>query len=122
MATILVAEDEPAILELMAATLAGEGHRVLAAADGLAAMALLAAEVPDLVLTDWMMPGLNGPELAARMRADPRWAAIPVVLVSAALRRAPSGLAEVTFLAKPFDIDRLLASVAAALRQGSDAD
>ena len=118
MSTILVVEDESPIRELLAEVLRGEGHRVLAAADGLAALALLDRETPDLVLTDAMMPGLDGLGLAARMRADPRTAGVPVVLMSAAVPARPDGLDGVGFLAKPFDLDRLLGVVAAALDSG----
>jgi CheY-like chemotaxis protein len=59
MATIVVAEDEPTILEAVAAVLAEDGHAVLSVRDGLTAQALLTETVPDLVVTDIMMPGLQ---------------------------------------------------------------
>jgi CheY-like chemotaxis protein len=118
MTTVLVAEDEPAIRELLAEILRGEGYEVLAAADGVEALALLARGVPDLVLTDAMMPGLDGLGLAHRIREDPMTAAVPVVLMSAAVRPDPDGRAGVAFLAKPFDLERLLGLVARALGGG----
>jgi CheY-like chemotaxis protein len=119
MKTVLVAEDEPAILEMLAAVLGDEGHRVVVAADGLAALEVLAREVPDLVLTDAMMPRLDGLGLVRRMREDPRTAGIPVVVLSAVLRGAPAGVPGVAFLAKPFDLGGLLGVVAAALAGGA---
>ena len=115
MKTVLVAEDEPAILEMMTAVLEDEGLRVVQASDGMAALELLTREIPDLVLTDAMMPRLDGIGLVHRMRADPRWAAVPVVVVSAVLRAEPEGFPGVRFLAKPFDLGRLLAVIAAVL-------
>src|SRR5215204_2194351 len=115
MATIVLAEDEPTILEAMATVFAMEGHAVLPAANGLAAQALLTATVPDLVVTDIMMPGLDGPDLVRWMRARPALRSVPVILASAATWPALDGLGPVTFLPKPFDLDELRAVVGAAL-------
>ena len=115
METILLVEDEPAILDMLVDVLRAEGYATLAAQDGLAALELLARGVPDLVLTDAMMPGLDGPALVRRIREEPALREVPVVLASAVLRPDLSGLDGVTFLAKPFDLDALLGAVAAAL-------
>ena len=117
MATIVVAEDEPTILEAMAMVLAIEGHAVLPVADGLAARELLAATVPDLVVTDIMMPGLDGPDLLRWMRARPELRSVPVILTSAAVRPELDGLEPAIFLAKPFDLADLIAAVARAVPQ-----
>jgi DNA-binding response OmpR family regulator len=110
-----VAEDEPTILEAMAMVLAMEGHAVLPAADGLAARELLAATVPDLVVSDIMMPRLDGPDLVRWMRARSELRTVPVILTSAAVRPALDGLEPAVFLAKPFDLTELLAAAGAAL-------
>ena len=82
-ATILVVDDTPANLKLLADILGFKGYRVVTAADGLEALAALAGEPPDLVLSDIMMPGLTGYELTRRIRANPATELLPVVLVTA---------------------------------------
>ena len=112
MATILVVDDEPTILDALAEVLREEGHAVLAAGDGAAALGLLARGAPDLVITDTMMPGLDGPGLVRRMRARPELREAPVLLASAVARPPWDGLGDVAFLPKPFDLGALLAAVA----------
>ncbi len=113
--TILLVEDEPAILDMLVEVLGGEGYATLTAPDGMAALELLAHRVPDLVLTDAMMPRLDGPGLVRRMREEPALGEVPVVLTSAVLRPDVGEVPGVTFLAKPFDLDELLAAITAAL-------
>lgn len=110
--TILVADDEPDILAVLADLLEGEGYRVLRARDGAEALARLERERPDLLLTDDRMPHLRGVDLAAHLGA--RLArAVPVILMSAV---APASLPPgTTFLPKPFDLNRLLDMVARLL-------
>ena len=115
MATILVVEDEPPIRELLTELLLDEGYDVLSAPDGIAALEILAGRLPDLLITDAMMPGLDGSGLVRRMRADPRTAAVPVLLISAVPRPASVDLDGVGFLPKPFDLDRLLREIEARL-------
>ena len=120
MATILVAEDEPAILGLLAEVLQEDGHAVVATPDGAAALAALerampGGDLPDLVVTDAMMPRLDGPALVRRMRATPAMAGLPVLITSAAWLPDLAGLEPVGFLAKPFELDALLAAVGHAL-------
>ena len=112
MAAILVVDDEPAILDALVALLREEGHAVLAAGDGAAALEVLGGGVPDLVITDTMMPGLDGPGLVRRMRGRPELRDIPVLMTSAVPRPVSDGLGAVAFLPKPFDLDALLAAVA----------
>lgn len=113
--SILVVEDEPSIADLLAPALEAEGYRVEVAGDGRAALRRLAEERYDLVLSDIMMPYLDGLGLARAMRADPALRAIPLVLMSA-VHQPPDGIVEyAAFLPKPFNLDRLLATVARAL-------
>ena len=119
MPTILVVDDEPTILDLLVQLLDDEGYATLAAPDGVAALELLAREAADLVLLDVMLPGLDGPGVVRRLREQPRTAAIPVVLMSAARQPGLDGLDHVAFLRKPFDLDQLLAIVARALGRAS---
>jgi CheY-like chemotaxis protein len=70
-ATVLVIEDEPAIQELIAYNLKQAGHQALRADNAEQAIRLVQDALPDLVLLDWMLPGLSGIELARRLRAGP---------------------------------------------------
>ena len=114
MPTILVADDEPMILDLVVEVLRLEGYATLAARDGLEALELLARGRPDLVLMDVMMPGLDGRAVVRRMRERPELDGVPVILMSAARPVDPAALG-VAFLPKPFDLDRLLGAVSAAV-------
>jgi CheY-like chemotaxis protein len=109
MATVLVVDDEDALVELITEVLNDEGHRVLTASNGLDALELLEAneQAPDCILSDVMMPRLDGLELVRRIRANARLAGVPIVLMSA-VRRNISGVAVEGFLAKPFRIERLI--------------
>jgi DNA-binding response OmpR family regulator len=84
-ATILIADDEPSIVQLLAETLGAGGFRLLCAFDGTTALAIARSERPDLILLDWTMPGMDGLEVCRALRgdADPRLNAVPVVLVTA---------------------------------------
>jgi CheY-like chemotaxis protein len=120
MKTVLVVDDELAITELLRAILEAEGYRVIAAANGLEALATLASADADLVITDLMMPILGGQELCRRLQADRSRAAPPVVLMSAVGEAlAGAGLSYQGFLAKPFQIDEVLRVVAALIGKAS---
>lgn len=108
--SILVVDDSQPILLLLQEVLADAGFTVHVALDGQAALALAHAAPPDLILTDLMMPHLDGHALRARLQADPQTAHIPIVGMSAArpVHRA-DGFAG--FIAKPFDLDVLLAEL-----------
>ncbi|HEX5688555.1 MAG TPA: response regulator [Roseiflexaceae bacterium] len=108
--TILLVDDEFAILSLLQDTLEDAGYLVLAAADGQQALALVSDQAPNLVLTDIMMPRLDGVELARRLRADPRTRHIPILAMSAAQRPLKSDMFA-TILAKPFDLDDVIAQI-----------
>jgi DNA-binding response OmpR family regulator len=104
---ILVVDDERPICDLLAELLEDEGYRVTRAYDGLAALAAAERQRPDLVLTDVMMPGLDGVSLVRRLRD--RGVRAPALLMSAVY--ADIDLPHVRFLPKPFDVDDVLASV-----------
>lgn len=110
---ILVVDDELAIREVLRELLEDEGHHVMDAAHGLAALEVVAATPPDLIITDLWMPELDGAGLAHELRS--RGHGMPVLVLSAAIRaRPPAGL---PFLTKPFEPDVLLATVARLLAQ-----
>ena len=102
--SVLVVDDDPTILRLLARLLTAGGFDVRTAPDAAAALAEIDGHRPDLVLTDVMMPGLDGIGLARRLRELGH--TMPVVLMSAdeqASRAAP----DLPFLPKPFDLARL---------------
>lgn len=111
MKEILVVDDEPVIRDVLSALFETEGYRVHTAADGLAALEVLAETPPDLVIADIIMPRLDGWGLLASLRAQ--YPDIPVILLSATFRGQPPNGA--VFVAKPFDVDHLLATVAREL-------
>jgi CheY-like chemotaxis protein len=115
MTTILVVDDEPVIRELLVQVLRDEGYATVTAGDGVAALESLESGDIDLVLTDTMMPRLDGVALIRTMRKRPVLNTMPVVLLSAAGRPALDGMGDCVFLPKPFDLTSLLAAVADAV-------
>ncbi|MBX3634421.1 MAG: phosphate regulon transcriptional regulator PhoB [Rubrivivax sp.] len=121
MSSVLVVEDESAIAELIAINLRHAGFEVTLAADAEQAQAAVDRVLPDLVLLDWMLPGLSGVQLAKRWRADARTKALPLILLTA---RAEEG-DKITgldagaddYLTKPFSTKELMARIRAVLRR-----
>jgi CheY-like chemotaxis protein len=108
---ILVVDDEDAITDLLETLLVDVGYRVMTAHDGQQALAMAREQLPDIVLTDVMMPFMDGLELLHHLRKDARTSNIPVILMSAASRyNADAAIAD-GFLAKPFDIDDVIACI-----------
>lgn len=120
-ATVLVVEDEPAIQELIAYNLKQAGHQPLRADNAEHALRLVQEALPDLVLLDWMLPGLSGIELARRLRADRRTKAIPIIMLTARadehdkLTGLDTGADD--YITKPFSPRELTARVKAVLRR-----
>ncbi|MGE4219357.1 MAG: response regulator [Alphaproteobacteria bacterium] len=83
MARILIVEDEYLIAAAAEAALDAAGHRAVVASDGRAALEWLRDNLPDLIVTDYMMPRMDGGKLVAAVRADPRLAHVPIVMVTA---------------------------------------
>lgn len=112
MPTILIADDEPALRSLVRATLDTGRLRILEADNGDATLEVARAELPDLLLLDWSMPGRTGLEVARELRADPATAAIPIVMLTA--RTQPFDQATATeigvdrYMTKPFSPRALL--------------
>ena len=116
-ATILVVDDEPAVLAIAARILERRGYHVLQVPDGADALALVDRQgPPELLLTDLTMPGIGGGELARHMKA--RWPALPIIFMSGysaeEVQRQGSRL-EGELIQKPFTADTLVARVGAAL-------
>jgi two-component system phosphate regulon response regulator PhoB len=120
-ATVLVVEDELAIQELIAYTLKQAGHQPLRASTAEHAMQLIQSAVPDVVLLDWMLPGLSGIELARRLRADKRTRSIPIIMLTARAEEGEriAGLEAGAddYITKPFSPRELNARVKAVLRR-----
>jgi CheY-like chemotaxis protein len=109
--TVLVVDDESHLRKVVAEALRDEGYAVVTAADGRAAVEVFAREVPDLVLMDVMMPGLDGPAAYLVMRGHPHGEVIPIVLMSAAADPTHLAPGVSAFVRKPFDLERLLGLV-----------
>ena len=110
---ILVIDDEPAILDMIADLLGFEGYQVVTTSQGSVALARAKADPPALILLDLMMPGMSGWQVIAALKASPQIRAIPVVVLSARrdLPTIAKELGVMTFLTKPFDIDELIGIV-----------
>jgi DNA-binding response OmpR family regulator len=121
MARILVVDDEAKIVDVVRAYLAREGHEVIGAGDGDAALRLAAADEPDLIVLDVMLPGRSGFEVLRALRATGR--AMPVILLTARDdvidRVAGLELGADDYVTKPFEPRELVARVGAILRRGA---
>jgi two-component system phosphate regulon response regulator PhoB len=122
-ASILVVEDEADLAVLMRYNLEAEGFAVRTAESGDEAAELLKESVPDLILLDWMLPGLSGIELCRRWRAREETARVPIIMVTARgeeeerVRGLATGADD--YIVKPFSVPELLARINALLRRSS---
>jgi CheY-like chemotaxis protein len=127
MKTILIVDDEYALVENLTELLQDEGYRIVSAANGKDGLERVTAEKPDLVLTDLMMPIGDGRELVRGMRALADFRATPVVMMSgstkaSALSNPNGGAVEVSaFLRKPVSWDKLLDVVVRLIGEGEKA-
>jgi CheY-like chemotaxis protein len=101
---ILIVDDEMVILEMLRDVLVEEGFAVVTANNAVAALVLLQRTSVALILTDFMMPGLNGLQLADQLRLDPQTADVPLLLMSAVLP-PDVGTRFLAVIAKPFALD-----------------
>jgi CheY-like chemotaxis protein len=111
---VLIVEDEAGIAEVLADLLGDEGYEAAVSVDG-AVLGAVADAPPALILLDVMMPGMDGPEVCRRLKADPRTAHVPVVFVTAlppeTLAARPGDCPYDDVLPKPFTLDGVLAVV-----------
>src|SRR5215217_2487426 len=118
MATVLIADDDQKIIDMLRRTLAYEGYHVLTASDGQEALAKAQAHRPDVVVLDWLMPRLDGVEVARRIRAADT---MPILMLTArdAIEDRVEGLDSGAddYLVKPFAPAELLARIRALLRR-----
>ncbi|MFM8677646.1 MAG: phosphate regulon transcriptional regulator PhoB [Burkholderiaceae bacterium] len=119
--TILIVEDEPAIAELLAINLEFAGHRAVRASDAEEAIRLIQHELPDLILLDWMLPGMPGVRLAEKLRADDRTRDIPIIMLTARsdegdkIQGLETGADD--YITKPFSPKELMARIKAVMRR-----
>jgi two-component system phosphate regulon response regulator PhoB len=120
---ILIIEDEAAIREMLGYTLMKEGFEFEEAADVEEARPLIAKGKPDLILLDWMLPGMNGVDYARRVRNDPETRDIPIIMLTARgeesdkIRGLDTGADD--YVTKPFSTKELLARIRAVMRRTS---
>lgn len=118
---ILVVDDEAKLLRAVAVDLRAEGYDVATARSGAEALALIAQSLPDLIVSDIRMPGIDGYQLARRLRENARTAIIPVIFLTAKDTSADriegfrSGVD--AYITKPFEPDELLVVIAGILRR-----
>lgn len=120
-ANILLIEDEPAIQELLAFNVTQCGYRAIQAHDADSALAHINRALPDLILLDWMLPGMSGVELARRLRSEQRTQNIPIIMLTARtderdkILGLESGADD--YITKPFSPRELMARIRAVLRR-----
>jgi len=119
-ASILVVEDIPNILEFLEMTLRFKGYRVISVRNGEEALTAVAGELPSLVITDILMPKMDGYSLAYNLRREARTSLIPIIFLSATYvtpedKKFAMSLGAVRFLEKPVDTEEFLLTVAEVL-------
>ncbi len=116
--TVLVVDDDPLILRLISANLKASKYNVLIAADGESALKMMDENLPDLVLLDIMIPGIDGIEVCQRIR---EWSEVAIIVISAKERMSSKvqllDLGADDYIVKPFGVEELLARVRAVLRR-----
>jgi CheY-like chemotaxis protein len=128
MKTILLVDDEYALVENLTELLQDEGYRVVSAGNGKDGLARAVAEKPDLVLTDLMMPIADGRDLVLGLRSIPDFRSTPIVMMSAtvksvALADGRGGTLDLAaFIAKPTAWEKVLAAVVRAIGEGDKAE
>ena len=119
---IVIVEDEPDILEVLSYNLKREGFDVLTAADGTAGIALIRREIPDLVLLDLMLPGMDGIEICGAIKKEPQTQNCLIIMVTAKGEESDIvlglGVGADDYIAKPFSPRELVARVKAVMRRG----
>lgn len=121
MASILIVDDEPGIRQMLGLTLTSEGYEYTEASNVEQASAALKEGQPDLILLDWMLPGLSGVDFARRLKLDPNTQSIPIIMLTAKgeendkIRGLDVGADD--YMTKPFSTRELLARVRAVIRR-----
>ncbi|AXS39854.1 response regulator [Breoghania sp. L-A4] len=119
---ILIADDDMLLVSLLEHKLRQKGYDVVSVYDGQSTLDQVATFIPDLLILDGMMPHLDGFQVLRELKADDRWATIPVFMLTA--RRMENDVVEglslgaADYLVKPFSPDELVARIARALNSG----
>jgi len=111
MLTVLVADDEFAVLEVLSMALEGEGHRVLKAGDGADALRILSSQPCDVIVCDENMPMMNGHQLIAAVRAEPKLDGTPIILMADTWGRPLPVVDDAVVLGKPILLSELFSHV-----------
>jgi len=114
-AKILLADDDPMVLRLLEIKLGQAGHDVITAEDGLQAIDAVLGNLPDLVILDGMMPGLDGLEVLQRLKADENTMGIPVIMLTARTQEQDVNdgisMGAADYVTKPVKPDELIACI-----------
>ena len=122
---VLIVEDEPSQRAILRYNLESEGFRITEAEDGDMAVLLLSEEVPDLIVLDWMLPGVSGIEICRRIKARPETRDVPIIMLSARaeevdrVRGLETGADD--YVVKPYSVTELMARVRTQLRRSRPA-
>lgn len=124
MQTILVVEDEEDITTLLTYNLERAGFRVLSAADGHKGLELAQSEIPDLVLLDLMIPGIDGLEVCRLLRQEAKTREIPIIMVTAKSEESDVviglGIGADDYVTKPFSPKEVIARIKSVMRRGAN--
>jgi two-component system phosphate regulon response regulator PhoB len=119
---IVVVEDEPDILEVLCYNLKREGYQVYESLDGLEGLNLIEQKIPDIVILDLMLPGIDGLEICKKIKSNKRTQHVPIIMVTAKGEESDVvlglGMGADDYIPKPFSPKELIARVKAVLRRG----
>jgi len=121
--TILVVEDEPPKAEMLAYNLEKEGYRVMIAGDGEEGLLMARENLPDVIVLDWMLPGLTGIEVCRQLRGDPETQEIPIIMLTARgeeedrVRGIETGADD--YVVKPYSPREVVARIKGLLRRAN---
>ena len=125
-AHILIVEDEPAIREMVAFALRTQSYQPICAQDAKEAFQAISEKIPDLILLDWMLPGISGIDLVKRFRKDANTKDVPIIMLTAkgdeADRIAGFEHGADDYVVKPFSARELLARIKAVLRRSRETE
>lgn len=119
MKSVLIADDDPLLVQLLEYKLSNRGFRAISVGDGDAALAMAQKEMPDLIVLDGMMPGLDGFEVLRRLKESPETEGIPVVMLTGRKQEKDVvnglSLGAEDYLIKPFSPEELITRIEKAL-------